>query len=90
MEVEPCRFDPGSFLPILWVSSFGLVVSALVSGSFWPTLGLVISTREGLFLPKSICLPYLNPGHFGLCRFGTGRFGQFLGSVVSALVGGSF
>ena len=25
-----------------------------------------------------------------VCRFGLGRFGQFLGWVVSALVGGSF
>ena len=29
-------------------------------------------------------------GRFGLSCFGLGRFGQFLGWVISALVGGSF
>ena len=57
----------------------------------------VKKSGSGNAAPGSICMVVVwsNPGRFGLesfrlGRFGLGRFGQFLGWVVSALIGGSF
>ena len=47
------------------------------------TLACKYSMRRGIRVVSAL-------GRFGPGRFGLGRFDQFLGWVVSALVGGSF